>query len=96
MKTVLRGFGYPFRALGVIGRGEGLWVFVLVPILINILVGALLYTWLFGAGTQWIDSQITGLPEWLQFAAWLLRGLLAIVLGTIRGDFWFAILWAAF
>jgi CysZ protein len=85
MKTVLRGFGYPFRAFGAIGSGQGLWVFVLVPILINIVVGALLYAWLFAAGTEWIDSQIMSLPEWLQFAAWFLRGLLAILLFVVVG-----------
>ena len=81
----LAGFGYPFRALGVIRRGHGLWVFVVVPILINLIVGSALYAGLLVAGMMWVDSSVAALPDWAGGVAWLLRGLLAIGLLVVIG-----------
>jgi CysZ protein len=80
MNRFIQGFAYPFRAFGVIQRGTGLWRFVLIPILINIVIGAVLYSWLFVSGMSWVDAQVAGLPEWAAWLAWLLRGLLAVAL----------------
>lgn len=78
MRDFLHGVGYPFRALGAINRHPELWRFVLVPILINLVVGLLLYVGLLAAGFAWIDTVIAELPEWLGVLAVLLRILLVI------------------
>jgi CysZ protein len=74
------GLAYPFRAFGTIQRSTGLWMYILAPILINIIVGAALYAGLLVTGFAQIEAIIGGLPEWAQGIAGLLRVLLAILL----------------
>ncbi len=85
MHCLFQGLAYPLRALGVIRNGHGLWVFVVIPILINIVVGVVLYAGLLVAGMGWVDAQVAGLPDWASGVAWLLRGLLAIALLVLIG-----------
>lgn len=59
-------------------------IFVLIPILINIVIlslgGYLTVNWLLG----WVDSYISGLPEWLSgILSWILGFLLSVVVGYI-------------
>jgi len=85
LSSFFAGLAYPFRALGTIQRSTGLWLYILAPILINIVVGAALYAGLLTAGFAQIETLISGLPEWAQGTAWLLRGLLAILLFVAVG-----------
>jgi len=95
---------YPFRAIAVLGQHRQLWVYVLVPLGINLILGGVLYAWLLGQGLQAIDLWIGGLPAWLlTIVVTLLRGLLIVILliilgfllvqfGTILGAPWYGVL----
>ncbi|MGQ9550582.1 MAG: EI24 domain-containing protein [Roseiflexus sp.] len=80
MTTLFAGAVYPLRALGVLRRQPALWKYIIVPVFLNVLVGAMLYVGLLFAGFRSIDAWIAGLPEWATVIAWLLRGLLVVVL----------------
>jgi CysZ protein len=92
MRKVLSGFGlltgatYPFRVLAVFRRTPHLWGYVTVPILVNFIVGVILYAGLLFFGwesvdylreslTRWINSLIANLPAWLSFLDYLIIGL---------------------
>jgi len=89
VKRVLGGFGlwagasYPFRALGYLRRYPKLWPYLIIPIVLNAMVGTGLYVGLLLWGwnlsqdwmTQWIlwvDEAIAQLPQWLNFLRWIL------------------------
>lgn len=92
MWKALSGFGlltgatYPFRVLAVFKRTPRLWGYVAIPILVNVLVGVVLYTgllffgwdslaYLMGSLTHWVDSLITNLPRWLSILDYLIIGV---------------------
>jgi CysZ protein len=92
MWKALSGFGlltgatYPFRVLAVFKRTPRLWGYIAIPILVNFLVGVVLYTgllffgwdsvaYLMGSLTHWIDSLITNLPRWLGILDYLIIGI---------------------
>jgi CysZ protein len=92
MRQVLSGFGfltgasYPFRALAIIRRTPRLWGYLIVPLLLNLLLGITFYagTLYFGWGavqdltihlTNWIDNAIANLPPWLGILEYLIIGL---------------------
>jgi CysZ protein len=85
MGELFAGAAYPFRALGLIRRTPHVWGLILVPILINLIVGALLYGALLLAGLRAINDLIAGLPSWLRFADVLLSGLLIVGLLVVIG-----------
>jgi CysZ protein len=83
MRQVLSGFGffsgasYPFRALAVVRRTPRLWGYLLVPILLNFILGITFYAGSLYFGwqliqdiivnlTNWIDTLIANLPAWLE------------------------------
>jgi CysZ protein len=76
-RTAFDGAFLPFRALGFLRRHRELWGFVLVPVLINIVVGFLLYAGLLVTGLRAIDSLIAEGGFWVD----LLQGLLQFLLG---------------
>ena len=88
---LLAGATYPFRALALLLRNPGMWGYVLIPILLNLLVGIALYFGALVPGWQWIDSWVMRLPEWLVAIEWLLRivlgGLLLLLLGIVLLQF---------
>lgn len=79
------GATYPLRALAVINRNRSLWRYVAIPILINVVVGVLLYAGLLFAGLRSIDSFMAGLPEWAIVFDVVLRLLLVIGLLIVLG-----------
>ena len=80
MREVIAGASYPFRAVGLIARTPSLWPFLIVPVLLNIAVGALLYAGLLAAGLRGIDRLMAGLPPELGLLEPLLQVLLVIAL----------------
>lgn len=76
---------YPFRALGVLNRRPGLRKYVVIPIIVNIIVGAALYAGLLFAGLNWIDSLLVGLPEWAVVFEVLLQAVLVVLLLLVIG-----------
>ncbi|EFO79541.1 hypothetical protein OSCT_2667 [Oscillochloris trichoides DG-6] len=54
--SIVKGLLYPWRALGLIWHHRELWGFVVVPILLNLIVGLILYTWLYLVGLNQIEQ----------------------------------------
>ncbi len=92
MLKVLGGFGliagatYPLRSLAVFRRTPRLWGYVAIPILVNFVVGVILYAGLLFFGLEslealtanlsnWLNSLIAQLPTWLSFLKYLLVGI---------------------
>jgi CysZ protein len=82
MLQVLGGFGllagatYPLRSLAVFRRTPRLWGYVAIPILVNFVVGVVLYGGLLFFGWDSVEGLITNLSNWLdrliaQLPAWL-------------------------
>ncbi len=99
--TFLRGLTAPLRAAGLLARAPQLWRYVLVPIVVNLLVGATLYAALLLAGFRAIDGTLAALPAWAAVFAALLRALLVVLLliatgfvlvrfGVVLGSPWYA------
>lgn len=70
IKQPLSGIGYLFKGANLL-RHPKLRVFVLVPLFINIIIFASAFWFLFSSITQWIDSYISGLPEFLSWLSYL-------------------------
>lgn len=92
MRKALGGFGllagatYPFRALAVFQRNPRLLGYMAVPILVNFVVGIVLYVGLLFFGwervegllfdlSNWLETLIAKLPAWLSFLEYLIIGL---------------------
>ncbi len=86
----LSGASYPFRTLGVLARTPRLWQFVLVPLLINIVLGIGLYAWLLPGGLRRIDQALADIPAWLAFLDPILSFLFGAILLLLLG---IALLW---
>src|SRR3954471_5899162 len=95
------GASYPLRAPAVLNRAPQLWRYVLIPILVNIVVGATVYLGLLLLGLRTIDGFVAGLPSWAAALGALLRMLLVIALllatgfvlvrfGVVLGSPWYA------
>lgn len=83
--SLLAGATYPFRALVVINQHRRLWSYILVPILVNIVVGILVYAGMLFAGFQAIDNLLAGTPEWATLLAVVLRVVLVVALFMTTG-----------
>jgi CysZ protein len=70
---LLAGLSYPLRALALINRTPRLWRFVVVPIIVNVVVGALLYLGLFAGIWSVVDDRINA----------SFQGVLVAVLGAL-------------
>jgi CysZ protein len=81
----IAGLAYPFRALGMLTRAPRLWKYVLIPIAVNLVVGATLYAGLLLAGLRAIDAAVVGLPAWAAIFGALLRALLIVGLLIATG-----------
>ncbi|HBB31559.1 MAG TPA: hypothetical protein DDZ80_06110 [Cyanobacteria bacterium UBA8803] len=100
MEKVLGGFGllagatYPFRVLAVFRRTPRLWGYMITPILVNVVVGIVLYAgslfWGWQAVealevtlAQWLDKAIANLPAWLSFLEFLATGVTWLLHGLL-------------
>ncbi|NEP15146.1 MAG: hypothetical protein F6K14_34240 [Symploca sp. SIO2C1] len=83
---LLTGATYPLRALAVFQRTPGLWVYMLIPMLVNFIIGIALYAGLLLPGwhgvelltlnlDHWFDRLIANLPTWLSYLEFLIIGL---------------------
>ena len=100
-QALIAGVAYPFRAFRLITGTPRMWRFVLVPILVNVLVGATLYAGLLLAGFRAIDGMVATLPAWAAVFGVLLRVVLVVLLliatgfvlvrfGVVLGSPWYA------
>ncbi len=90
---LLVGASYPFRALGLLLKTPKLWGYVLIPVLVNLVVGIGLYLGLLFPSLAGIDNLvidlsarfnvlIANLPAWLSYLSFL-----TIVLGWFLRSF---------
>jgi CysZ protein len=76
---------YPFRSLALLVRTPRLWDYVLIPVILNLLVGIGLYAGLFFAGLGVIDDMVARLPQWLMLIEVVLQAILVVLLLIIIG-----------
>jgi CysZ protein len=82
--NVANGIEYLFRGIRLM-RTPKLMVFILVPLLINVVVFASLIGWAFSYLNEWVPAWIAALPGWLQFLEWILWPLLVLLFGLFTG-----------
>ncbi|MDP6968267.1 MAG: sulfate transporter CysZ [Gammaproteobacteria bacterium] len=82
---IAKGFIYLTRGARLLMHKE-LRLFVLLPLLVNILLFALAIGLIFSYAGGWVDAVVTQLPDWLAWGAWLLWLLLTLLVGM--GVFW--------
>lgn len=80
LADLVAGASYPLRAARLMVRSPALWSYVLVPVTVTLLVAAVAYVALLGAGFRLVDALTGGLPEALGPLRTLLRLLLATLL----------------
>jgi CysZ protein len=66
--SLFTGATYPLRALKVLIEVPRLRQYVLIPILLNLVVGITIYAGLLTAGLQAIDTLLTAIPTWITHA----------------------------
>jgi CysZ protein len=85
MRKILGGFGllagatYPFRSLGFFWRTPRLWGYLIVPILINIVIGIGLYGGLLFFGWETLQDLMLSLSNWVEDLSAKLPALLKIL-----------------
>lgn len=79
MKLV-KGFSYLLKGAKLLTH-PGLRIFVLLPLLVNIIVFALGLALLISFVAGWMDSVVAWLPAWLGGITWLLWSLFVLVFG---------------
>jgi CysZ protein len=85
MHRFVSGAFYPLYAAAVLARSPRLWRYVLIPMLVNLLVGLTLYAGLLFTGLRAIDGLVAGLPGWAAVLGALLRLLLIVGLLIATG-----------
>ncbi|MDF0552837.1 EI24 domain-containing protein [Kamptonema sp. UHCC 0994] len=90
---ILAGASYPFRAFVLLLHTPKLWGYVLVPVLVNLIIGTALYLGLLFPSLEGIDvlvadlstkfnTMIAGLPAWLSYLS-VLTSVLGWLLRTL-------------
>ena len=89
---LLAGASYPLRAISLFFRTPRLLSYLIIPILVNILFGTILYAGLLFFGwqwqqelminlTNWLNNYIAHLPSWLSFLSYVALGTSFLVQG---------------
>jgi len=84
----LSGIGYLLKGAKLLSHPK-LRVFVFIPLLINIIIFASAFSFLFFSITEWIDSYLNGLPAFLNWLSYLLW---PIIIASILFSFSFIFL----
>jgi CysZ protein len=101
IEAFVSGLTYPFRAFAVLLTNPRLWRYILVPILVNIVVGITVYAGLLLVGFRAIDSFVAGQEGWAALVSLLLRvllvvglligtGFVLVRLGVVLGSPWYS------
>lgn len=85
MRGFAAGFSAPGRALAFLRRERGLNRYVLVPILVNLLVGAILYWLLLTVGFDAVDDVSSRVPLGAEVLNAILRLVLVLALLVLTG-----------
>jgi CysZ protein len=82
--NVVGGVGYLLDGAKMLGH-PSLRLFVLVPLTINILIFGTLIGYGFSYLTEFMDSWLSWIPDWLGFIEWILWPLIGITFSLITG-----------
>jgi CysZ protein len=82
--NIARGAGYLTRGAKMLNH-PSLRLFVLVPLLINILIFGSLIGISFSYVSDLMDSMLASIPAWLSFIKWILWPLIVLTVGLITG-----------
>ncbi|MTF38542.1 EI24 domain-containing protein [Cyanobacterium aponinum] len=99
-RSIVTGFGffsgvfYPFLALKIIWQNKTLWRYLIIPILINILVGIISYILLLNPSLNFydnftnnlilrVDQLIDSLPQWLEFLTYIISAIASFLKGIM-------------
>lgn len=74
-----KGLGYMTQGFHIILQ-PGFRLFLLVPLLVNIILFTLMIMWAYSLIDGWMASLLAWLPEWLAFLEWLFWGAYLIVI----------------
>ena len=85
MGGFLVGAAYPLRALRLLAATRALWPYVVVPIALNVAVGATVYAGLLLAGLRAVDALMAALPPWAGLLALVMRVVLVVGLLVATG-----------
>ena len=77
---IAKGFTYLARGAGLLMHKE-LRLFVLLPLMVNVLLFGFGVGLLFSYAGGWVDAILASVPDWLAWAAWLLWLLLTLLVG---------------
>lgn len=66
-------------------------LFVMVPLMINILIFGSLIGWGLGELVGWVNSWMSWLPQWLSFLEWILWPIIGITVALVTGYLFTAI-----
>jgi CysZ protein len=83
--NLFAGAAYPLRALSMIARHRHLWVYVLIPIGVNIVIGIALYSGLFLTGRRLILDVLPQADGLTALLATIAQALLLVVLAVSIG-----------
>jgi CysZ protein len=91
IKELIIGITYPIKAIAFLIQNPELRGFVIIPIIINFVVGNILYFTIFITGTKIIDQLINNLvlPTWASAGSiileWIIRVIFALILLLTTG-----------
>tara|TARA_R110001592_G_scaffold362471_1_gene676377 strand:+ start:18499 stop:19287 length:789 start_codon:yes stop_codon:yes gene_type:complete len=77
--NLIKGFGYMTQGFHIILQ-PGFRLFLLVPLIVNILLFTLMIVWAYSLIDGWMASLLSWLPEWLAFLEWLFWGAYFVVI----------------
>ena len=91
---LLAGASYPLKAILLFFRTPRLLSYLIIPILVNILFGTILYAGLLFFGwqwqqelitsfTDWLNNSIANLPSWLSFLSYVTLGTSFLLQGLL-------------
>ena len=100
MSDLFAGLSYPLRALGTINRNPRLWKYVAVPIMVNLVVGAVLYLGVFVTAFQLLEARFGGgtgagtlllriVEAFLAVSLAVLLGFVMVRFGVVLGAPWY-------
>jgi CysZ protein len=84
--NLFKGFGYLAQGFRILLQ-PGFRLFLLVPVVVNILLFTLLIMWAFSMLDGWMATLLSWLPDWLAFMEWIfwLTYLLVILMTLFYG-----------
>jgi CysZ protein len=82
--NVVQGAGYLVQGVKMLGH-PSLRLFVLIPLVVNILIFGTLISLGFSYLAELMDSLLASIPDWLNFIQWILWPLIGLTVSLITG-----------